>query len=275
MLALKMALKQVAKLEYSVVCSDSAGRNILMVDRQCGAGLFSNATTLLWDLIECRKSELDVHAISAGIGLEFYKNQIGDDPIAELFEPSTTSLLSLPIPEKPDHHCIYSELDFAQLRPYVKAFFSPSRAVKNLISEIVNEYLMAPGSYSCLCYRGTDKYTELRLESPQKFSLACNALMLQNNFNSSPLLIQTDDMSAYEQICASLNIEHFRITQMPMTREKMAIHLHNMRNRKEFSKLLLAVNLLISKSKILVTHTGNMALWQFLYRGNSVNTIQF
>lgn len=253
---------------------DCEGKNILCLKRSPGAGLFSNLTVLLWGLIECRKSNLMVHALSSGVGLEFYKDRINDDPVSELFSSQDVDLLSMPIPEKPFPHSEYKNLDYEQLRPYIHGYFSPSPIVKNLIQSIVNDYLILPGAYSCVCYRGTDKVNELALQDPEKFSSICNFCAKKLGPRFGRLLLQTDDFDAFEKISSTLETPYFRITQMPMTKSKLAIHFNKFPERKQFALLLLAVNIIISKSSVLITHTGNMALWQFLYRGSFGNCFQ-
>jgi hypothetical protein len=67
---------------------------------------------------------------------------------------------------------------------------------------------------------------------------------------------------------------------MPVTDSSIGIHLlqgeENLNmNRFEYGKMVLAVTHLISKCNLIVNHTGNMASWVCLFRGNVDGVFQF
>ena len=265
----------IEKLEYSKLIETNQGIRILAVDRACGAGLFSNFTTLLWDLIECRNRGLLVNSLSAGSGVEFYKDAQGDDPIKLLLSPVNHgfSFLSLPIIAKPLHHSRYSELNFDELRPYIKTFFYPSSLVMDRVLSLICKYNITLSNTSCVCFRGNDKSIEVPRSDPSIFLLEILKTIEQNPGNK--ILVQTDELPVREYLLRSIGSLAFSFTEMPVTHSTgLAIHLHSYANRLDFAVLLLAVNFLIARSRNIVTHTGNMALWQFLYRGGSQNTFQ-
>ena len=121
-----MVEKDILFLQYSKLVETSSGIRILKINRICGAGLFSNFTTLLWDLCICRQKGFVVHALASGIGAECYKDSKTDDPILELFgnhnEMSNNNFFELPIVDSFDHHGIYSDLPFEKIKPYVDRF---------------------------------------------------------------------------------------------------------------------------------------------------------
>ena len=265
----------IEKLEYSKLIETDQGVRILAVDRACGAGLFSNFTTLLWDLIECRKHGLLVNSLSAGNGVEFYKDTLADDPINLLLNPIKPkfTFFDLPIISKPLHHSRYGELNFDELKPYIQTYFKPSSLVMKRALSLICKYNIILSNTSCVCFRGNDKSIEAPRIDPSIFLQEILKNIDQNPSNR--VLVQTDELLAREFLLGGIGHLAFFFTEMPVTNSTgLAIHLHSYTNRLDFAVLLLAVNFLIAKSYYIVTHTGNMALWQFLYRGHSRNAYQ-
>ncbi len=272
----------VKRLTYTVLTETSNGVRILSIFRQCNAGLFSELSVLLSDLIECRKRNLLVHEISAGIGLEMFKDTSLDDPIIHMFKKPLRSeaFLSLPIIEMPYSHLDfihgdYQKINFQGLRGYLEMFFRPSKLVKEYIYMLSNKYTLLPGEYNSICYRGTDKATEIPRKDPilyaQKYKDA-----IKNLIKIPKVLIQTDEYKTRSLLSSMLkNYNSFYFDEMPVTKSSVAIHLHTLLNgRVDFAKKVLAVNFLISRANYLITHTGNMSLWQVLSRGNMINVYQ-
>ena len=270
-------MTQIATLDYSLLSrEDASNKNILSINRQCGAGLFSNFTTLLWDIIECRSKELRVDQLSAGIGMECYKDQEDDDPIAELLRKPALgrNFFDLPIIEKPDYHGNYSEINIVSILPYLDYFFKPSPRVLQRLNDLIIKHNLWIAEVDCICYRGTDKWTELPRIDPESFCenyyKACERFVL----DARPILIQTDELKIRNHFLNVYRDIAFYLDEMPVVNGGLAVHLYKFENRLDFAILLFAVNLLISKTRLLVTHTGNMAFWQVLLRGNHKKLIQ-
>jgi hypothetical protein len=272
-----MSSRVIHKLSYSRLVENSDGTRSLEVDRICGAGLFSNFTTLLWDLCTCRRLGYKVDRLGSGIGLECYKDRVTDDPIRLLLDCGSGDLdfwfFSLPIIDHFDHHCTYSELPYTQLSPYIERFFRPSNIVEHRLARIVSDYDINLRSTASICFRGTDKHIEIPFKPVDVF---IRALYNSGDFtDEDKVLVQTDEFEARRELMTALGSRAFYLNCLPVApRGARAVHLHNISNRVDFAITLLAVNLLLSRVNLLITHTGNMALWQHLYRGSSKRVVQ-
>ncbi len=257
-------------LKYCVLFKNKAGINILSINRTTKAGLFSELTVLLFDLIECRRRNLTVDRIEPGKGMELFKDNKLDNPVKILFEEKNASedFNRLPIINFPNHHGDYHEIDFDNIKKYLKMFFTPSQVVKGTFYNLANKYHLIPQGYDCICYRGTDKHTEIPMIDPSIYLASYRDCIDPNQF-SSRVLIQTDELIVRDYLHAELKENSFWIKEIPVTNRPIAIHLHpELKNRINFSILLLAVNLIVSQSRLLITHTGNMAMWHVMQRGS-------
>ena len=59
------------------------------------------------------------------------------------------------------HHDPYYNIPFKLLNPYISEYFSPSTATSAMIAHLTNRYDIKPEKLVGLCYRGTDKITEV------------------------------------------------------------------------------------------------------------------
>ena len=274
-----MRSKIICNLKYSQLVEAPTGNMTLKINRACGAGLFSNFTTLLWDLARCRERGYVVHNLSAGIGAEFYKDRREDDPIQHILDlPKQTkeqNFFSLPLLEHIDHHGVYSELTYKNIMPYINMFFKPSELVRKRISEIMEEYSIDLSNTLCVCYRGTDKSIEVPRVDVSVFLSALKENFPDHLSLHHKVLIQTDELEIRDRLLMELGEYAFYFKFMPVAkRGDSAIHLHRFNNKLDFAVDLYAINLIISKLTGIVTHTGNMALWQFILRGTADKIIQ-
>ncbi len=257
-------------LKYSAVKKDSSGRQILCINRICGAGLFSNFTTLLYDLIECRRLGIEIVGLSAGIGMELFRPDLRQDPLKILLRqpPRDWAFSELPIISEDileDCHIDYLTLDYLMLKPYVKMFFTPSKRVMSALMRLSSKIGLSVADFDCIYFRGTDKYTEVDHGDPSNFALT------YSSFNShwpraSKLLLQTDDYAAFVKLS---EIYPFAVyaDSLPMSTGPTGVHYQISNDKKlQFAIDMTAINFLIARANILVTGTGNMSLWQALYR---------
>lgn len=272
-----MSTREILNLSYSKLVEKADGTRVLEVDRICGAGLFSNFTTLLWDLCSCRRLGYTVDRLGSGIGLECYKDRETDDPIELLLSFGRKDLggwfYSLPVVEHFDHHCIYSDLPYTQLKPYIERFFSPTNIVEQRLAQITLDYDIDVQTTASICFRGTDKHIEIQRKPLDIYIRALHDVRAISG--ESRVLVQTDEYEARQELMSALGSRAFYLDCLPVApRGTTAVHRHNLSHRVEFAITLLAVNLLLSRMDVLVTHTGNMALWQHLYRGSSNRVTQ-
>jgi hypothetical protein len=83
------------------------------------------------------------------------------------------------------------------------------------------------------------------------------------------VLVQTDQAQVRDFLLEEIGERAFFIEEMPVTYSSQAIHdVISPEAQISFGQTLLATVLIMSKTRHLITHTGNMALWTILYRGN-------
>ncbi len=124
-----------------------------------------------------------------------------------------------------------------------------------------------------MCYRGTDKGTEITLESPEMYAEAAHAVLKRNP--RYRVLVQTDQAQVRDFLAEELGERAFFIYEMPVTDTDNAIHnVIAPGDQISFGQTLLATVLIMAKTRHLITHTGNMALWTVLHRGGTRRTMQ-
>jgi hypothetical protein len=196
----------------------------------------------------------------------------------EFFDPETRSIF-LPNCKISYHfeNCQgYKKIDFKSISPYIKTYFSPSKYVKTKMNQFIEEYSIIPDKTIALCYRGTDKFVELAPINIERYIEITKKLITENP--DFKVLIQTDSLSARKKCIEEFKEKAFFIRELTATDSLKAIQniLPEERDLSNFdlgSNILASVNIM-SRCKYVVTHTGNVGLWIFLYRGNPNNTIQ-
>ena len=168
----------------------------------------------------------------------------------------------------------YTKLTLEELLPFVKKYFGFSNYVKDQIKIFENTYEI---NYENLCsvfYRGLDKVNETELADHKTFIDKCKQIQLDNpNIN---FLLQTDETEFFDlfvkEFPNSLYIKE--LPQLPKQNSHIAVNVVP-DQRISFAIAFLAATHIVSKCKIMVTHTGNCGLWATLFRGNTENFYQF
>ena len=174
----------------------------------------------------------------------------------------------------PDHHGIYELLPYGSLNLIMQRYFQPSARVQSTAEKLLEKYAIDINQLVSICYRGTDKGTEVRLADPEEYIAAAKSIVKPG----MKVLIQTDQLQVREQMLKSIP-GSFYFEEMPVTSGTKVIHQLATedlgQSRMQFSDHLLAVSWILSQSQTLVTHSGNMALWICLFRGHNRGIIQF
>ena len=175
-----------------------------------------------------------------------------------------------------NHHGVYRDLSFDKLKPYIQNYFAPTKIVRRKIDEFVQKYGIDYDNTVTLWYRGTDKFTELALIPPRYY--VAEAQRLIRTHPKLRVLIQTDQEQIRDILINELGESAFYLNELPVSKSLTGIHAVPSEERGltnfEFGTALLAVVQIASKCKYLITHTGNVGLWIYLYRGNAMNTYQ-
>jgi hypothetical protein len=242
------------------------------------AGLLSCASTVLSDLIEAR---FPIARINSRLGLALYKRRATQDNWADFFEqphnanidwtPSKTLLEHQP-PVSEWWSMRYESLPISEIQELVINFFTPSQQVREKIKTLIDEYGITPENLIGVHYRGTDKEYEIPTPSVDSFIEATREITY--NQNSKKILVLTDEPDAL-----SMFLEAFpgRVVYAPnliMGSGDVGAHSIDSKDKSFQGQLFLANLLLVSRCSQIVTHTGNGALWEVLFRGSSQGVVQ-
>jgi len=240
-------------------------------------GFFSNCSVTLWSLTREYPSERYMKVNWPCQDQWRNDHQAGKNLFDRYFHPNTnldTHALAnlLPI----DHHGVYRDLPFDKLTPYIENYFTPSEIVRNKLDELVNKYEIDFNNTIGLWYRGTDKFTELTPVPPRFYTNEVQRLIPKNP--RLRVLLQTDQEQIRDIFVRELGERVFYFSELPVTKSSIGIRNVSREDRGisnfEFGITLLAVVNIFAKCRYLVTHTGNVSLWMYLYRGTARNTCQ-
>jgi hypothetical protein len=171
------------------------------------------------------------------------------------------------------HHSLYRFIDFKVTRLLLDHFFSLSEEALGRGADIVRENSIDPSNTVVLCYRGTDKGTEVRASGKARYLRKVRRILDRNpNYR---VWVQTDQTQARDWFLDALGSSAFSVDAIPVTEGSVVMHkVVDASFRREFGLRLLAATYLMAKCEWVVTYTGNLGYWIALYRGNTKNLIQ-
>ena len=176
---------------------------------------------------------------------------------------------------KHDHHGIYKNYDFVHYNLLVQRYFTLSDRVLEIQDFLIEKYQIDFSKTIAVCYRGTDKFVEVTLADPQLYLQMAEELLKEDP--DRRILIQTDQEQVRDLFVDRFKNKCFFLEEMPATKGDIAIHANTSLalDRLEFGEMLLATTHLLSRCDLVVNHTGNMAAWICLFRGNAEGIFQF
>ena len=236
------------------------------------AGFFSICSTILYNLA---RTHPRVNSVNGRYSFANFKDDQGYDPWLDFFlaPQNTNEQISLPwLSNGLHHHKRYSSINFTETQFLLKKYFSPSQKVVEKIQFLQKKYSIDFAKTIAVNYRGTDKHTEV---APQPFeTYGVTAQKLLNENPGFKILIQSDQKQFRDYLQSLLGDKSFYIEEMPVTEGEVVIHKIVKANKLDFTLNLLATVQIMSKCEYLVTHTGNVAYWTVLLRGNFENVTQ-
>jgi hypothetical protein len=171
----------------------------------------------------------------------------------------------------------YKDLDYSSLSKLIDGYFNPSDNILSRLQELTNDISVDVDNIISVCYRGNDKSTETMIPSYSNFIKKVEEVSKQ--FDTPLFYLQTD-----EQDFADIFLEKFKNTyvnyRIPMIKKDISKAIqHTIPNftkeKFEFSCNFLASLLFMSKTKAVITHSGNVGIWIALYRKNCNNLQQY
>ena len=169
----------------------------------------------------------------------------------------------------------YSKLEFDKINPFIRKYFSPSPEIIKIICQIEEKYEIKYDNLCAIFYRGNDKEIETILPSYDEFIQKAKDIREKNP--EIIFLIQSDETEFLVEMKKAFpssiifydEIRH--VSKKVITVDRLCPPDLNYL----YSKLFLAIIIILSKCKYVITTTGNCSLWISFFRGNATGIQQF
>jgi hypothetical protein len=168
----------------------------------------------------------------------------------------------------------YSKLDYNNICPFIKKYFSPSNEVQSIIKKIEDKYNMDYNNICVLFYRGNDKNRETQICGYDEYVIIANKILATNP--NIKFLIQSDETEFIEKMFEVFpgNTFYFKDEIRHMRKCNYTVDLLTKKHIDLFSKYYLAITIIMSKCKYIVCGSGNCSIWIMFYRENNNNVYQ-
>ena len=168
----------------------------------------------------------------------------------------------------------YSELDYKKIIPVVKKYFFPSKNIINIIDNIEKKYNLIYNNICVLFYRGNDKITETELCNYKEYLTYANLVIKTNP--TILFLIQSDETEFIDFMTKKFpnNSFYFKNEIRHMKKCNNTVDIVMKDKNYEFSKYYLAITIIMSQCKYIISGSGNCSIWIMLYRKNNKNVFQ-
>ena len=168
----------------------------------------------------------------------------------------------------------YSKLNYDNICPIIKKYFTPSNDIMNIIKNIEEKYNIDYNNLCVLFYRGNDKNKETQICGYNEYIKYAD-LILSKNPNTK-FLIQSDETEFIEYFTDKYSDKSFyfkdEIRHIKKCNSSVDIIMKN--QNYIYSKNYLAITFIMSKCKYIVCGSGNCSMWIMYYRGNNNNVFQ-
>jgi hypothetical protein len=241
------------------------------------AGFFSICSTALYEIA---KASCEIQAVDASSTFRAFKKSPTKDPWPDVFAPpgavdhaQSFHIARSRVAHRLPHHSIYRFIDFRATNVLVRTFFAPSQRITAQVARLTADYSLDASKLIAVCYRGTDKATEVRQNTLTRYLKVTRTLALR--YPSRRILLQTDDSNARELFAKEFGQRVTWFGELPTTTSATVMHkLVAVAEREEFAANLVAATILLSRAAHVVTYTGNLGYWIALYRGHTKGPIQ-
>jgi hypothetical protein len=170
----------------------------------------------------------------------------------------------------------YKDLDFEKINPFIEKYFTPSKNVQSKIDAITDKYNIDFENTCALFHRGLDKHTE-QVVCTHEEKLEKAKELLKENPNIR-FLIQSDETDFIDKALATFPDNSFyckdEIFHIPYDPNGL-VDFTFKENPEDRAQNFLAVLILMSKCKHVITSAANCDIWTILFRGHSRNLIQY
>lgn len=242
------------------------------------AGFFSCCSVKLHKIVDYINSNNELpQVVDSSQQFKWYKNINDNDITYDYFE--NYNMTNIQINPPINFHnlyqfILYSDLDYSNITPLIKKYFSPSNVIKTIINDMELKYNLIYENICVLFYRGNDKVTETHLCNYDEYlTYAIELLKINPNII---FLIQSDESEFIEFMTIQFpnNSFYFKDEIRHMQKCNDTVDIKFAVTNNEFSKKYLAITIIMSKCKYILCGSGNCSLWIMLYREHNKNTFQ-
>jgi hypothetical protein len=237
------------------------------------AGLLSCSTTTLSDITASGRK---VTKIKSNFGMTLYKKWLLRNNWKSYFQtPIQTNSSKLVLTDgktypKDIHDWWgkdYATIPLKAVQETVGLYFRLSPKVVQFSDGFVEKYGINLEETIGVHYRGTDKQTEIETPSLTEF-ISHTRQFIQEMANPKILLL-TDEPAVAIGFEAAFPKAVITITELATPGGSIGAHTLDSKEPEAQGQIFLAILSLVSKCKKVVTHTGNGALWEVLFRGST------
>lgn len=241
-------------------------------------GFYSNQFQVFNSLLILMQHGIIPDRIDYSLGFRHFKKDPNLDIYPYFHKVNTDQSLDLfKQIDPPDSNKYQPEIyDFETYTKIINRFFNPNDVVSERIKFLENKYQIDPSKTISVSYRGTDKGTELTLASPEAYLSVVKDILNENP--DFKVLLQTDQTQVIQYFHSILGDKLVFFEETPSTTSNTVIWQiieNNGGDSIDWQQWCDAAFRVVSKCKYLVNHTGNVAMFTNLYRGNLENVYQF
>jgi len=260
---------------------ENANKNLILeTSHNKVAGFFSNCSVRLEQIINFfnEKNELP-QKVNSPKQFRNYKEDVSDlkEDLANWFfeEQDVHKNITKVFFHRFFQFAKYKDIDFKSITPFVEKYFSPSIAIKNIIETLEKKYLIDYKNTCSVYYRGNDKCIETGISEYEEFFNKAEQILQQ--YPNIKFLIQTDELEFAAEFKQRFTNSFFfeELAMINHNTESSVHHSLPRDKRKEHASYFLAAVIIMSKTKHLITCSGNCGFWTVLYRGNAKNVYQY
>lgn len=173
-----------------------------------------------------------------------------------------------------DQHTLYSESNIQFYKEFYKRFFNPNTNILDKIKLIQEKYLYDPEKSISVIYRSTDKWTDMggfNHISPALYFRQTRKLKEENPDYTVLIQSESDGINLmFHQAFGATFIQE----TLTSNNDGLPLFLHLEENKLDWAENYVAALLVHSKSKKLITYTGNSAFFIYLSRGTTKGMYQ-
>ena len=268
-LIVELLLSQLAKFNQKIIFKKYEFGFVLnstyyLVDN---SGFFSIASKTCTDLM---KIKTPIDNISLRFGALLQKRSFLEDPGPRFFNSRAIDIRLERNPSYSGEYPVdwwslnYRNLPLLEFFEIIKQKFSVSEEVYLIREKLIKKYNIEFNKVIAVHIRGTDKEKEISLNPVSVFIDEINKQIVK--FPNHKILLQTDDIKVQNYLNVYYKEKIFYFSEIEPSKSKIGSHNLSKKDPILFTQTYLATVLILSESEILITHTGNGALWEFIIR---------